>query len=84
LSWSIPTTRVNGTALNLSELAGYEIYYTNDSGSVSKTVSVSGGGAVSYTVASIAPGSYHFAISAIDSAGLKSSLSSVVDATFGP
>jgi hypothetical protein len=82
LSWTIPTTRADGTALTASELAGYEIYYTDDTGSVSAVVSVSGGSTASTTVASMAPGNYSFAISAIDSAGLKSSLSSVVAVSF--
>jgi hypothetical protein len=82
LSWTIPTTRSDGTALTASELAGYEIYYTDDTGSVSAVVPVSGGSTASTTVASMAPGNYSFAISAIDSAGLKSSLSSVVSVSF--
>jgi len=84
LSWSIPTTRADGSALTLSELSGYEIYYTNDSGSVALTVPVSGGSVSSYTIANIAAGTYHFSISAIDRNNLKSGLSPVVDVTFGP
>jgi hypothetical protein len=82
LSWTIPTTRADGTALTASDLAGYEIYYTDDTGSVSAVVPVSGGSTASTTVASMTPGKYSFAISAIDSAGLKSSLSSVVSVSF--
>jgi hypothetical protein len=84
LSWSIPTTRTNGTALTVGELAGYEIYYTNDLGSVAVTVPVSGGTSTSYTIPNIAAGTYHFSISAIDSNNLKSGLSPVVNVTFGP
>jgi predicted phage tail protein len=84
LSWTIPSTRTNGTPLTMSELSGYEIYYTNDLGTVSKTVTVSGGSLSTYTLSNIAAGTYHFAISAIDTSGQKSSLSSVVDASFGP
>lgn len=82
LSWTIPTTRADGTALTAAELAGYEIYYTNDSGTVSAVVPVSGGSTATTTVASMTPGNYSFAISAIDSTGLKSSLSSVVSVSF--
>lgn len=82
LSWTIPTTRADGTALTASELAGYEIYYTNDAGSVSAVVPVSGGSAVSTTVSSLASGSYSFSISAIDTSGLKSALSTVATVTF--
>lgn len=82
LSWTIPATRADGTALTASELAGYEIYYTNDTGSVSAVVPVSGGSAVSTTVSSLASGSYSFSISAIDTSGLKSALSTVATVTF--
>lgn len=81
LTWTIPTTRADGTALAVSELAGYEVYYTNDSGSVSVTLSVSGASTVSTTVASLTTGNYYFSISAVDSTGLKSALSSVVTYT---
>lgn len=82
-SWTIPSIRTNGTALTLSELSGYEIYYTDDSGSVAETVSVSGGSKSAHTLSNIAAGRYHFAISAIDTNGQKSALSSMVDVTFG-
>lgn len=82
LSWSIPTTRADGTALAASELAGYEVYYTNDSGSVTALVPVSGGTTTATSVSSLSSGNYSFAISAIDTSGLKSTLSSVVTASF--
>lgn len=82
LSWSIPATRADGTALTASELAGYEVYYTNDSGSVAATVPVSGGTTTVASVSSLSSGNYSFAISAIDTSGLKSALSSVVAVSF--
>jgi len=82
LSWSIPATRADGTALSASELAGYEVYYTNDSGSVAATVPVSGGTTTAASVSSLSSGNYSFAISAIDTTGLKSALSSVVAVSF--
>lgn len=82
LSWTIPTTRADGTALTASELAGYEIYYTNETGSVSSVVPVSNGTAVSTNVTSLASGNYSFSISAIDTSGLKSELSTVATINF--
>jgi len=82
LSWTIPTTRADGSALTAADLAGYEIYYTNDTGTIATTVPVSGGTTNTTTLASLASGNYSFAISAIDASGLKSSLSTVVTVTF--
>lgn len=79
LSWGIPTTRENGQALPVSELTGYELYYTTDDPAVTGSVKVSGGATATYTVSNLAAGNYHFAISAVDSKGLKSKLSPIAD-----
>jgi hypothetical protein len=83
LSWTPPSTRTDGTQLALSELAGYEIYYTSDDLSKGVSVSINGGSTSSYKITSLQAGTYHFAISAIDSNGIKSPLSAVVSKTFG-
>lgn len=85
LSWSIPSTRVSGVALPLSELSGYEIYYVPDGSSAAgTTVAIAGGSVASYRLTNLAPGTYSFAISALDSGGVKSPLSGVVVVTVGP
>jgi len=70
--------------LSLSDLAGYEIYYTTDDPAVSRTISVSGSAALSYALSNLSAGNYYFAIAAIDTAGLKSNLSPVAPIKFGP
>lgn len=77
LSWSIPTTRTDGTALALSELAGYEVYYTDSTGTTNVSVPVSGGTTTSTTVSNLTSGTYYFSMSAIDTSGQKSPLSAV-------
>lgn len=81
LAWVTPATRADGTPLSTSELAGYEIYYTNDSGSVNVSVPVAGGNTVSAVVGNLTSGTYHFSLSAIDTSGLKSALSTVASVT---
>lgn len=81
VSWTIPSARADGTPLTAGELAGYEVYYTNDSGSVTASLPVSGGSTVNAVVSNLASGSYYFSISAIDSTGLKSVLSTVASIT---
>lgn len=82
VSWTVPSTRADGTPLSVGELSGYEVYYTNDSGSVSASVPVSGGSTASAVVSNLASGNYYFSISAVDSTGLKSALSTVASVTF--
>ena len=57
---------------------GYEVYYTNSTGTVSQVLPVSGGSTASTTVSSLSSGSYSFSVSAIDTTGMKSALSTVV------
>ena len=83
LNWTPPSTRENGAPLAMSDLKGYEIYYTSDDLTQSVTVPVSGGSTASFDVANLKAGTYHFAISAIDSTGAKSKLSPLVTRTLG-
>jgi hypothetical protein len=84
LSWSAPSTRADGTPLALSDLAGYEIYYTTDDPAVSRTITVSGSAALSYTLSDLSAGNYYFAMAAIDTTGLKSDLSAIAPIKVGP
>jgi predicted phage tail protein len=81
LTWKIPSTRENGEPLPISDLKGYEIYYTSDDLTFSKTIAINNGSTSSYELKDIAAGTYYAAISAIDVNGLKSKLSSTVPFT---
>jgi hypothetical protein len=81
LSWSIPTTRENGDALSIKDIAGYEIYYTTDSSGISTTIAVSNPYQTSHTIYGLEPNTYHFAITAHDTNGNQSALSDIVSTT---
>jgi len=81
LSWTVPTTRVNGAALMPAELSGYEIYMTAERSGISSVIRVAGGLTVQHVVRDLLPDSYHFAISSIDSNGRPSALSPVASKT---
>ena len=81
LSWSIPTTRANGTALAPSELAGYEIYVLSESSGESTVLKVNNPLDSTYTLNGMSPGVYHFSMSAKDTIGKLSALSAVVTKT---
>jgi len=83
ISWSLPTTRTNGSALTASELTGYEVYWTRASDNAKGTLKISGGTKSSTAFDVYTPGTYYFAISALDSKGLKSPLSAMVQASLG-
>lgn len=83
LSWAIPSTRTNGTALQISELAGYEVYWTRSSDNAKGTIKVSSGTASTTAFDVYTPSTYYFAVSAVDSKGLKSPLSTMVQASLG-
>ena len=80
LSWNIPVTRQNGAAISVSELSGYEVYWTRSSDSIGGTIKVGGGTAKTTSLEVFKPDMYYFAVSAIDSKGLKSPLSKMVSA----
>jgi len=83
LSWAIPTTRENGTALTISELAGYQVYYYLDgtSAGAGNVVNINGGTTSSTQISLTGSGTYYFAIAARDQAGLLSNLSNYVAVT---
>ncbi|MBK8307042.1 MAG: fibronectin type III domain-containing protein [Gammaproteobacteria bacterium] len=81
LSWSVPTTRANGSALAFGELAGYEIYITTEKSGTSKVIEIKNPQKISHNVSDLSPDTYHFAVSALDTNGLVSELSAVVTKT---
>ena len=84
LSWSIPTTRADGSPIAVSEIAGYEIYVLAEGTGVSSVITVTGGTTTTYTVTGLSPDTYDFSMAAKDSAGNLSALSPVVAKTIAP
>jgi hypothetical protein len=80
LSWTAPNTRANGTALRLSDISGYRLYYMREGSDAADdtTVTINGGTTTNYTVTLSVPGSYTFALTAVDANGLESPLSTAV------
>lgn len=81
LSWSIPTTRANGSALAPGELTGYEIYITTEKSGTSEVLEIKDPLKISHQISNLSPDVYHFAVSALDTNGLASELSEVVTKT---
>lgn len=80
ISWSIPTTRADGSALSVGAISGYRLFYFRDGSSSSEDVIVpiNGGTTTSINLSLASAGTYTFAITAIDIDGAESSLSTPV------
>ena len=68
LEWNAPTTNVDGS--ELTDLAGYRVYYGNAPGSRDKSVDV--GNTLVATVADLSSGKYYFTVTAYDASGNES------------
>ena len=84
LSWSIPTTRADGSPIAISEIAGYEIYVLAEGTGVSSVITVTSGTTTTYTVTGLSPDTYDFSMAAKDTAGNLSALSPVVAKIIAP
>lgn len=78
LSWVAPAERENNSALSLSEIAGYKIYYGTTKGQYSSTMAINDGSAESFIVNGLQTGTYYFVVTAIDSEGRESQFSAEV------
>lgn len=78
LSWIPPTTRANGAALNIDEIAAYRIYHSTEDGATEEVYDVAANES-SFKLDNLASGRHYFAITAIDTKGLESDLSNMTE-----
>jgi hypothetical protein len=78
LNWTAPTTRSDGSVLDMSEIGGYQIFIGESSSDLQMEQDLSDGSAVSASV-SKPVGTYFVAISVYDTDGNSSSMSNVVE-----
>lgn len=80
LTWVAPTENSDGSPL--TDLKGYKIHYGSASQSYTEAISVDNPTLTTYLVNTLPAGKYYFAVTAYNSAGLESSPSDEVVATF--
>ena len=80
LSWSLPSLRADGSALELYEIEIFRIYHTTEDGSVEEVLEVPGD-ETQLDLSSLEVGKHIFAITVIDSNGLESDFSEAVTKT---
>jgi putative Ig domain-containing protein len=79
MSWTPPTTNADGSTI--TDLAGYRIYYGQNSGSLSETVVINNAGTVRYVIDNLSPATWHFSMTSYDTSGVESMRSPVVSRT---
>ena len=74
LSWTPPTLNTDGSPL--TDLAGYKIYYGNESGNYHTSIQINNNGMTIYVVEHLTSNTYYFVMTAINSSGEESDFSS--------
>lgn len=81
LTWAQATQRQDGSALPSSEIAGYNLYYSNTAtGSMSRIATLSASD-LSYFASGLSAGTHFFAATTVDIRGLESPMSTKVSQT---
>lgn len=75
LSWSPPTSNVDGTPV--TNLAGYRVKYGQLASNLSETLSVPSPGITSVVIENLSAGTWYFAVSAYTTANIESDLSNL-------
>jgi hypothetical protein len=79
LSWIPPTENDDGSVL--TDFAGYRIYVGTTPNQLAPILTLDNAGLTSYVLEGLSPGPTYFAMTAINSVGVESELSAVVEAT---
>jgi hypothetical protein len=78
ISWTIPTTRILGDALSMSELSGYRVYYGSAPGNYPDSILIEDAQQTSADITLESNQTYYFIVRAIDTDGFESPESNVV------
>ncbi|MCR8915836.1 PA14 domain-containing protein [Marinobacter panjinensis] len=78
LRWSAPGTRVDGSSISLSEISHYEINYGQSPDNLDQEVRADST-ATEYTLEGLVEGTWYFTIRVIDTEGLTSQASDIVE-----
>jgi len=79
VSWEAPTVRTDGAALDISELASFDIYYFDDLTGTLQSVHVSDPALRQWRIPALPKSTtYHFSVVTTDAQGVTSASSEVV------
>jgi hypothetical protein len=78
LNWTAPVARADGTALALSEITGYTVYYGTAAGNYLNSLNINDGSATSVSITNLPLDTYYMVVTTRDSGGRESVQSSMV------
>jgi len=78
LSWVAPSEREDNTGIDLSEIAGYKVYYGTTQGDYTSSIDINDHTAVGHTFNNFSAGTYYFVVTTFDTEGRESQYSSEV------
>ena len=78
LNWTAPVARADGTALALSEIASYTIYYGTVANNYPNSINIKDGSATSINITGLPPATYYMVATTRDYNGRESIKSSMV------
>lgn len=81
LNWTAPSEREDGSVMNLSEIAGYRIYYGTETGNYQNQLDINDSSAVQAKISEIPSDTYYVVVTVVDTDGRESSYSSEVVVT---
>ena len=79
LSWTAPTTNIDGS--EITDLAGYHVYYGQNESSLQQTITITTATVTSVVVDGLSSGTYYFSVAAFNSLGVDSADSNIVSKT---
>ncbi len=78
LSWVAPVAREDNSALSLSAIASYKIYYGTTPGQYPNSTTVNNGSATGYTLNNLSSATYYLVVTTIDTSGRESQYSTEI------
>lgn len=75
LSWVAPSERSDGSALELSAISGYRVYYGEESGNYRNKIEINDGSVVQAQLDDIPEGKYYVVVTTVDMNGRESAYS---------
>ena len=72
LSWTAPSEREDNSALSLSEIASYHIYYGTEAGDYQNQIDVNDSSSTQAQVEGLASGTYYAVVTTVDTDGRES------------
>jgi hypothetical protein len=75
LSWTAPTTNTDGSALAMTDIGGFKLFWGTESGNYSDSVTLTGTGTMTYVVTNLTPATWYFTAKVFNTSNVESASS---------